>query len=309
MTRNVSEQEIDALLARPEAPRVEVEARDFREPRWLSPDDLAALGIRAKAAGSAVVDALRPVLPRDVELEHTEVAEDSLESARARRDESLVLVCDGPAGPSLALMDRSAALQLVELALGGGEPDPSDAPRTSARRLTPFEAGLVERLLGTAFTRVAQAFGSSAKDPRIVSDSAELERRLPRDGDERRVAVRVALGAGTHKLVLHVLLAGIAPEPRKPATGGAPRPAAQAALPARIASTRVEVSAVLCELEIMLTDLLALEAGDLIPLPVTPGDPVEVRIEGELCGRATFGACADRLAVRMTEIQKPLPSR
>lgn len=309
MTRNVSEQELDALLSRPDAPRPQVEARDFREPRWLSPDDLAALRIRAKTAGTAVVDALRPAMPRDVELEETDVAEDSLESVRERRDESLVLVCEGPAGPSIAMMDRSAALQLVEFALGGGEPDPADAPRNSARRLSPFESGLVERLLGSAFTRVAQAFGSSAKDPRVVSDSAELERKLPRDGDQRRVAVRVAIGVGAQKLMLHLLLSGIAPEPRKPASSGNPRPTAQAVLPAKIASTRVEVSAVLAEMEIMLTDLLALEAGDLIPLSVTPGDPIEVRIEGELCGRAHFGACAERLAVRMTEIQKPPPSR
>jgi len=309
MTRTVSEQELDALLSRPDAPRPQVEARDFREPRWLSPDDLAALRIRAKAAGTSVVDALRSAMPRDVELEETDVAEDSLASVRERRDESLVLVSEGPAGPSIAMMDRAAALQLVEFALGGGEPDAADGPRTSERRLSPFESGLVERLLGSAFNRVAQAFGSGAKDPRVVSDSTELDRKLPRDGDQRRVAVRVVLGVGADKPVLHVLLAGIAPEPRKPAPGGTPRPAAQAALPAKIASTRVQVSAVLCELEIMLTDLLALEAGDLIPLSVAPGDPIEVRIEGEPCGRARFGACAERLAVRMTEIQKPPPSR
>jgi flagellar motor switch protein FliM len=309
MTRNVSEQELDALLARPDAPRLEVEARDFREPRWLAPEDLAGFRVRAAAAGTAVAEALRAAMPSEVELEETDAAEDSLASARERWDESFVLACEGAAGPSIARMDRHAALQLAEFALGGSGLDSPDAAGSSARPLTPFESGLVERLLVAAFARVAQAFGSVAKDPRLVSGAAELERMLPRDADPRRVAVRIGIGVGERMLALHFLLAGIAPETRKPAAGAPPRQTAQAAMPSRIASTRVEVSAVLDELEIMLTDLLALEPGDLIPLTVTPGDPIEVRIEGEPCGRARFGVCAERLAIRMTEVQKPPPTR
>jgi flagellar motor switch protein FliM len=302
VTRNVSEQELDALLARPETPRLEVASRDFREPRWLAPEDLAGFRIRAAAAGTAVAEVFRAALPSDVELEETGVAEDSLASARERFDESVVLACEGPAGPSIARLDRSSALELAELALGGGEIDP-------LRPLTPFESGLVERILGSAFARVAQAFGSGAKDPRLVSDPAALERMLPRDGDPRRIAVRIGIAVGERKLGLHFLLAGISAEARKPAANGPARPAAPSAMPPRIASARVEVAAILDELEIMLSDLLALEPGDLIPLTVTPGDPIEVRIEGEPCGRARFGASADRLAIRMTEVQKLPPTR
>ena len=55
--------------------------------------------------------------------------------------------------------------------------------------------------------------------------------------------------------------------------------------------------------------LLALEAGDLIPLTVAPGDPIVLRIEGEPCGRARFGERDGRLAVRLTEILRPASNR
>jgi len=308
MTRNVSEQELDALLTREETPQSQIEARDFREPRWLPPEDLGGLRIRGRTAGTAAVDALRAALPGEIELEHVEVTEGSLESARRPQDERVVLACDGSAGPSVAMMDRSAALQLVELALGGGI-DPAQASRTQARPLSPFEAEIVERLLGSAFARVSQAFGSAVKSPRLVTDPVELGRLLPSDGDQRRLAVRAAIAAGSHKLVFHFLLAGIAPEPRKSASSSPPKRPPQGALPAELASTHVEVSAVLGELEIMLTDLLALETGDLIPLSVAPGEPIDVRIEGEPCGRARFGERAGHLAVRMIEVFRPPPIR
>jgi flagellar motor switch protein FliM len=308
MARNVTEQELDLLLARPDAARQEVAARDFHEPRWLSPEDIDALERSARKAAASVLEGLGSALPSEIELEGVEVAEDSLDAGlRAAHPESVALVCEGaagPVGPSLATLELSAALWLSELALGAGDPSP-----IAARELSPLEAAIVERLLAQAFTCVAQAFGVNAKDAHLVSDKAEIARVLGTDCDRRRVAVRIAIASGENKLVIHILLGGVTPPPRKPGSGAREKQAAKAALPAQIASTRVEISAVLAELDIMLSDLLALEAGDLIPLSVAPGEPITLRIEGEPCGRARFGERDGHMAVRLTEILQPASTR
>lgn len=315
MARNVTEQELDALLSRPEvdsarpaigAAAPAVATRDFHEPRWLAPEDIEALEGRARVAALAVVESLRAALPLEVDLETVEVREDSLDAGlRDPRPASVALVSDGPGGISLASVDRDGALRLSELALGIADASPS-----AARALSPLESEIVERLLAQAFACLAQAFGVTVKDPRFVSDPAELDRLLGAGGndrgDRRRVGVHLAMALGVHKTVLHFLLAAVTPPPRKSTAQVArEKPAHKAALPTGIASTRVEVSAILAELEIMLTDLLALEVGDLIPLSIAPGDPVLLRIGGEPCGRARFGERDGRLAVRLTEILRP----
>ena len=305
MARNVTEQELDALLARPDAPRAEVEARDFAEPRWLSAEDLDLLQRPARAGAAAAVEAIRASLPLDLELAGVEVSESSLDACvRDARSESTALVCETPAGPSLATIDRAALLEIADVALGA-----AGASAIAARELSPLESSIAERLLTQAFARMSQAFGITAKDSRLVSEPAELARIVRVDGDRRRVAVRLEITLGKDKLVLHFLLAGVTPPARKPAASPREKSAPRPSLPADIASTRVEISAVLGEMEIMLSDLLALEAGDLIPLAVAPGDAITLRIEGEPCGRARFGERDGRLAVRLTEILRPVPNR
>ena len=305
MARNVTEQELDALLARTSGPRPAVETRDFQEPRWLSPEDLEALHWPARTAGSAIAESIRSAVPLEVELETVEVSEGSLDSAtRNPRPASVVLVLDGPAGPSLATIDLANGLWLAELTLGA-----TDAGPGAGRELSPLEAQIVERLLARAFACVAKAFGMPAKEPRLVTHDAELLRALGTESERRRVAVCFAIRLGANKFVLHTHLAGVTPPPRKSSTNAPPKQMIKAALPTEIASTSVELTAILEETEIMLTDLLALEAGDLISLNLAPGEPIVLRIEGEPCGRARFGERDGRMAVRVTEILRPASIR
>jgi flagellar motor switch protein FliM len=301
MARNVTEAELDALLARSDAPRPAVEPRDFHEPRWLSAEDLDALERPARAAAAQVIECLRSAVPAELELAGVDVAESSLDpSPRDRRPDSVAVVGESGGGPSLATLEIAGALELAELALGV-----ADASSISMRELAPLEARIVERLLTQALARAAQAFGVAAKEPRFVSDRDELARVLRAEGDRRRVAVRVAIAIGSSHVVIHFLLAGVVPATRKTGAGALPRTPAKTLLPSEIATTRVELAAVLGEMEIMLQDLLALEAGDLIPLAVAPGEPITLRIEGETCGRARFGERDGRLAVRLTEVLRP----
>ncbi len=298
MARNVSNQEIDALLATEEAPRPTVAARDFAEPRRFAATDLESLRRPAETAGAAVAEALRFALPLEIALEGVEVGELSLDAALRGAEAGIVgALAQGPGGPSLVTLDPAGAVLIAELALGA---DGSTAPE--ARALSPIESGLLERLLARLLERATQPFQIGVKDARLVQNRTAFARELGTDGDRRRFCLRIALVLGEARLVVQALLAGVKAPAPKAAPSAASKDARKAALPPELAPTHVAVSAVLARTDILLTELLALEPGDVIPLAIRPGEPIEIEIEGEPRARARFGERNGRVAVRLTEI-------
>ncbi len=303
MSRNVTEPEIDALLARREEPRASVVTRDFREPRRFSTSDLDALQRPAEAAANAVLEVVRALVPIEIGLDPFEIGETSLDSVL--RDDALDFVAamaDGPSGISLVMIDSAAAVAIAEISLGS---DDDTAPE--ARALTPMEKTLVDRLITRVLERAAQSLQINVKEVRALGSRATWQRDLGSDGDRRRVALRIPLTIGPTRAVFHVLLAGVkVPAPKV----APPAPAARkTSLPAEIAPTNVEICAVLARTDILLTELLALESGDVITLDVAPGEPIAIEIEGQPRARGRFGARDGRLAVRIQEILKTPPPR
>lgn len=302
MARNVTEPEIDALLARADEPRPTVVARDFREPRSLSAADVDALRRPLEAAAAAVRDTLQQMTPAEIASEPVDIGEASLDAVlRDDGNDVVGALCDGASGPSVVTLDASSAVAIAEIALGADE---SEAPE--ARPLTPLERALIDRTLVRVLERACQSLQISAKDARAFASRAALKRELGSDGDRRRLALRVPIAIGSARFVVHVLLAGVKPPAPKaqPASKDAKKPA----LPAEIAPAKVDVCAVLARADILLTELLALETGDVITLDVAPGQPITLEIEGQPRARARFGTRDGRLAVRVQEILKsPAP--
>lgn len=300
MARNVTEPEIDALLARPEAPRAAVVARDFREPKRLSGDDLEALRRPLEAAANAVLEAVRLVVPLEIALEPIEIGEASLDATL--RDEGVDVVgavCDGAAGPSVAVVDATSSVAIAEVALGADE---NETP--GSRALTPLEKALVDRLMTRALERAAQSLQVAVKDVRAFASRSALAREIGSDGDRRRVALHVPIVIGPTRVVVHLMLAGVkvpAPKAATPAPKDA-KDARKANLPSEIAPTAVDVCAVLARTDILLTELLALEPGDVVTLDAVPGQTIALEIEGQTRARARFGARDGRMAVRVQEI-------
>lgn len=306
MARNVTEQEIDALLVREEGPRPTVAARDFKEPRQLAAADLEALRRPGDAAGAAAVVAFRSFLPAPVELQNVEIAEASLDSAlRATSSEIVALVAESAQGQALLLLDQAGAALLAEIALGADE-----SASVGGRALSPLECTLLERVLANVLERAAQPFQLVVKDGRLLPDRATAARELKAGGDRRRVVVRMLLALGTSKFVLRAFLPGVkAPVAKPSAPAAAAKDDRRATLLNQLAPTRIEVSAVLAEAEILLSELLALEVGDVIPLRTSPGDPVEIRIEGQTRALAHFGEHRGDVAIQITQVLKPTATR
>jgi flagellar motor switch protein FliM len=298
VARNVSEPEIDALLARREEPRKPVVARDFREPRRLSASDLDALQRPAEAAANAVLEVVRQAVPTDIGLDPVEVGETSLDLAIAEDAiDFLAVVGDGPTGASMVMLDAQAAVAIAEIAFGADESEVPDA-----RPLTTMERTLIDRMLVRVLERAAQALQATVKDARAVPNRAAWAREIGTDGDRRRVVLRVPLTIGPTRAICHILLAGVKVPP--PKNTPPVKDVRKTNLPSEIAPTNVEVCAVLARTDILLTELLALEPGDVITLDARFGQPISLEIEGQPRARARFGTRDGRLAARIQEILK-----
>lgn len=305
MARNVTEQEIDALLVREEGPRPTVATRDFKEPRQLAPADLEALRRPADAAGAACVIAFRSFLPVPVELQNVEVAEASLDSALHKSGDAVVtLLAETAQGQALLVLDQAGAALLAEIALGADE-----LATVGARPLSPLECTLLERVLARVLDRAAHPFQLTVKDGRLIPDRAALLRELKAGGDRRRVVVRLLLAIGPSNLVVQAFLPGVKAPAAKPPAPAPAKDERRTTLLNELAPTRVEVSAVLAEAEILLSELLALEIGDVIPLKISPGEPVEIRIEGQTRALARFGEHKGDIAVQITQVLKATSNR
>jgi len=299
VARNVSEPEIDALLAREDEPRTPVVARDFREPKRLSAADLEALQRPLDGAANAVLEAVRLVVPVEIVMETVETGEASLDSVLREDGTDIVgAFCEGAAGSSVVLLDAQSAVGLAEVALGADE---NDAP--TARLLTPLEKALIDRLLVRVLERATQSLQIAVKETRSFANRTALSREVGFDGDRRRIALRIPLVIGPTRLVIHVLLAGVkVPAPKNTPVAPIAKDARKASIPTEIAPTTVDVCAVLERTDILLTELLALEAGDVITLDCGPGDAIAIEVEGQPRARARFGTRDGRLAVRIQEI-------
>jgi flagellar motor switch protein FliM len=307
LARNVTESEIDALLARGDAQRTSVVPRDFREPRRLSESDLEALRKPAEQAAQVVVEALRSAIPSEIVCDSPEVGETTLDlSLDPSRGEVVGCVADGVGGASVVVLDAAAAVAMAELALGS---DDAEAP--PSRALTTLELDIVERTLTRVLERGAQALSAPVRDAHIAANRAALLRDLRHESDRRRVFVRVPITIGKVSTVLHVLLSGVkpAPGPKSQATTAGAKDAKRSSLPAEVQPTKVELCAVLARTDVLLTEILALEAGDIIALDAVPGEPVRLEVGGQPRALVRFGSHDGRMAVRVHEILKPPTTR
>jgi flagellar motor switch protein FliM len=190
------------------------------------------------------------------------------------------------------LWEPAAAVGMVEAILGakGGTP--------AARKLSPTETRIAGQLLGEIVRAVAGVLALGVSDLALVQTETELGswREDGAQADAYRFEVELEVRLGDQKSSLWLYLPGVAGD----------EPAASAsvpeALPAHLERVEVELSARLRGCEISLDQLLALEAGDVIPLEARLGDPTTLSIEGLALAQGRLGRHRGRLAVRIERL-------
>ncbi len=294
---DIDADEARALLA-PEDERKarSVEARDFRRPRRLTGVQREELEALVAASLQTAQADLRALLGPEVRLETAGVGE---VDARAlfRADEHpcvLSFRVDGAEG--WLAIELPLAVDCVERLLGTA-PDGKQA-----RSLSDLETGVLIELFAPLARRVATALQAECKEFAVQQRPHELWAAAARaaERDPHRLAIELAFERGAVAASLQLYLPGLPPPGPTGAAGGRAEPAlgqralrVPVALRARMSGSRVPLS-----------QLLALEPGDVIPLDDRVGEPVLVLVGEKPFGTARLGTRRGKLAVRIERIDK-----
>ncbi len=304
MSAELSREETEALLS-PDAERgaareAEVASRDFARPLRLSRAERQRL---ARAVGAALPELegrLSAWVRDDSRLSLEQVDEvGALDLFDGLREPFLVqrLLVGGQQG--WLVCPNEAAQALAERALGA----PLGSEERAPRPLSPIEAGVLADLLEEFAAGVARALDLAPDFGPLLQSRRALELDLDPDlaREPRRVALYVALsGPALPATTLRLYLPGILPAQRPGGTARRPRP-----LPAHLGSVPIELSAELGSIEVPLSELLALEVGDVVPLGAPVGEAAVLRVEEHPCGRALWGSHQGGLALRVLDFQPP----
>ena len=296
----------EAVQPAPTRPAADVSARNFDEPRRLSATDLARVSRQVEAVLPDVSDELQVTLRGQHKLTLASVSEANVKGMLDHPTAPFALLSfrrDGRQG--WLVWDGSAAAAAAETILAGVA-DVTDA-EAEVRRLSPSECRLMETLLTQVVRPVLAALGSDVQEPRFVQTREELSSTLDAapDDDTQRLLLHLAFEGPGGPSDLRLYIPGVAPE-------HAPAQTPVSDLPTHLGPVSVELCAYLGSVDIRLGDLLELETGDVIPLGIKAGDPVQLYVDGRACATASWGrhrgniaVQIDRLDVRPDEIDDP----
>jgi flagellar motor switch protein FliM len=261
-----------------------VSTRDFTKPLRLSPRQLEALKTHVLTALPHGRDALKPFLRNEHELTLTAIEEISSDGLFANLAQPMALLCfemDGQ--PGWLQVDPAAAIGAVEVALGQQAP-----AQPQLRAMTTVETSLFARMFASLIDALVDGWAPKPQKHRVIEDPDEVGSW--RDGgakaEARRLRLEIKFDGPGGASSMSAYLPGIDPKSVEETA----QPAA--ALPARLGSA-----------EVPLSDLLAIEVGDVIPLELPIGSELSVVVEEIPSLKAEFGHSGGQLALRITEIE------
>lgn len=293
-------EELEAVLAmvapKSAPPEGSVAPRDFARPQRLSIEERTQLRERLGRTLPALERELSSVLRTRARISLSDVDEIDASLAIAQLRPPMAVAPFLVAGqPCWVVWESVAAVAALELALGAPE-----AKGSEPRKLSSVEGMLFKRVANSVLRELGPALDFAVEHLRVATLLEELG--SPRDAgakfDPRRLLLllEIEIPTGTSSLRLYL------PPPR---TGDAPVPRASAPgvkLPEHLDLVPLSISARLGAADLPLADLLALEVGDVIPLGVDSGAPLEVWAEDRPWASAILGASAGRLALRLHSI-------
>ena len=283
---------IQAVLGR-RKPAQGVAVRDFKQPRRLSEKRLAALRLALENALPALEKRLSDSNGVRVALALGALGEADAEAMLAGATEPLCALrfrCQKAL--AWCLWEPAAAAGVVETILGAKSGVPA------ARKLSPTETRIAVLFLGEIVRAVAGVLALACSDFALVQAQTELGswREVGAEAESYRFEVALEVRLGDQPSTLRLYLPGLASD--EPDI----RASAPETLPAHLEHVEVELSARLRGCEISLDQLLALEAGDVIPLEARLGDPTTLSIEGLTLAQGRLGRHRGRLAVRIERL-------
>lgn len=221
---------------------------------------------------------------------------------------SITLVGMAPLnGQAMIVLDGALVLEMVDLFFGGtgAVPDslPGEFTPTAEAMIARATTGLAERM-ATAWSTLAEIdfrAGRSESNPAMLSHI---------DGDERVVVTRFVMTLSeSHRTTIDILYPVKTLKPIAATLGakvqsrrGGGDPAWLGGLTRAVMNVKLPVRSVLAEPTISLSRLMALQAGDIIPISFGPEVPLLVA--DNRFARGAVGAANGRAAIRVNRIEQ-----
>lgn len=297
MPENVSPEEIEALVGDEQTtPQEVVELRDFRQPRRLSAAQQQSLGLAISQALPAMEGDLSIWLRGECTLSLSDLGEATavgLFDDFADPLSILTFEVDGSQG--WIVWDTDSALRASITALGTEVPEDFEV-----RPLSPMEQGLVTDMLGVFTNHIGPLLGlemSTTTYSQTVRDFL-TQHEADTGLDLQRLYVHLNLESEAGSTTLRFYLPGILPDVIESS-------APVALLPTHLSAVSVEVCAELGSVDVSLPDLMQIEVGDVIPLNMQVGDAIDLRVEGNLAGKARWGQCKGIASIIIEDLTTP----
>jgi len=236
---------------------------------------------------------LRTWLQGDYAVEVSEIGETSSQGLFEALEDPIVvnsIEVNGAAG--WVVWENTAAIAAATVAMSCELED--DA---KPRALTPLESGLVGDLLMSLTEAIASSVGLRATRGPLSQTVREFLSQLDTDanGDPQRLYLHLILEGPGGPSTLRLYLPGVLSDAPTQST---PPPA----LPSHLNQVPIELSAELGRAEIALDDLMELEVGDVIPLAKASDSCIDLVVEGEFAGTASWGNLNGQVAVRIEQL-------
>jgi flagellar motor switch protein FliM len=274
-----------------------VERRNFAEPRRLSADALRRLGREIAALLPATSSELAATLRRNYKLALASIAEISAKRLFHGLPAPFLVWCFECGGQlGWLAWDSAAANRLLETILCGKCDE-----KAPARRFSPLECQVLERVFGTLVGGIARELELEPKPARLAQAEDELDgyEGVGGNSDTQRLMVHLSLDGPGGASDVRIYLPGVFVSEGE---DEAARKRPLATLPEHVHGVSVELFAYLGSIDVPLQELLGLEVGDVLPLALGADAPLQLFVEDRPCARAALGKRKGKLAVKVLEL-------
>lgn len=297
MSENLSPEEVEALVGDEQeaAPQEAVELRDFSQPRRLSHAQQLAIGASVKAVLPSIEAELVRWLRDPSTLSLAGLGESNASGLFDGLEDPLtILTLDVNGSQGWAVWENEAALRSVLTALGSEIPE-----ELELRALSPIEAGIVRDIMGLFASRIGELFDLAVRPMAFSQSVRDFLGQFSADSedDTQRLFLHLDVEGPGGTSTLRLYLPNILP----PSTAAKLQPAV--ALPKHLDEVPIQLSAELGTADVLLSDLMKIEPGDVIPLNSRVGKPIDIYIEGDKAGTAQWGSLSGCLALSIETLE------
>ena len=259
----------------------------------------------------ALARAARDMMGLDLEFRQLTIARASLaEVLELVPDRALVALLDGPeAGLGVLLMAPAMTSALIEMQTVGRLALQAPAARKPTRIDAAMVAGLIDRALAGLETNLADeadlAWAGGFRYASHLEDARPLSLLLE-DESYRVLSADLAFGAAGREgrviLVLTALGRGMAPRTEEAADSAQPQ--FSHALAEQVLQAGAFLDGVLGRLRLPLGRIMALQPGEILPLPLAALDAVSLEtLEGQSVARAKLGQNRGMRALKLFDVE------